>query len=229
MITVARTEETRDHLRCTLSTLASLAAESARERAASAHLRPLLATLALRGRPLAKESSHRLLWPECARRGLGLGLAVERARRQRTRRDRRVIEPGCSRVVESASSERGELEHPRQWLGAQWPGFFCWVSCAAQSRQARPEEAQEPKPATAEGCTVAMLPNSSVTQAWSEACGGVYTTPVCGAVNWESCTGIVAIGSPPPPNGAGSQRPHAVAARSAPDRWTRRLRGAASF
>ena len=37
MITVALTEETRDHLRCTLSTLASLAAESARE---SGHISP---------------------------------------------------------------------------------------------------------------------------------------------------------------------------------------------
>ena len=37
MITVALTDETRDHLRCTLSTLASLAAESARE---SGHISP---------------------------------------------------------------------------------------------------------------------------------------------------------------------------------------------
>ena len=35
----------------------------------------------------------------------------------------------------------GLLEHPRQWLGAQWRGLFPWECRAAQSRQARPEEA----------------------------------------------------------------------------------------
>ena len=140
-------------------------------RAASVNLRPLLAPLALRSgrRPLAKEGSHRLLRPECA----CLGLTVERARRQRARRDRRVVESGWSKVAESASFGGGALEHPRQWLGAQWPGFSRWVCCTAQSHQARPEEAQEPKPGTAEGCILAMLLRSSVTQAWSEACGGV--------------------------------------------------------
>jgi hypothetical protein len=84
---------------------------SLQQRAVSAHLRPLLATLALCGgrRPLAKEGSHRLLRPECAR----LGLTVERARRQRTRRDRRVIEPGWSKMVESATFERGRARRAR--------------------------------------------------------------------------------------------------------------------
>ena len=60
----------------------------------SAHLQPLLATLALRGRPLAEEGRQGLLRPERAR----LGLTVERTRRQRTRRDRCVVEPGCLMV-----------------------------------------------------------------------------------------------------------------------------------
>ena len=119
--------------------------------------------------PLAKEGSHRLLRPECA----CLGLTVERARRQRARRDRRVVEPGWSKAAESATFGGGALEHPRQWLGAQWPGFSRWECCTAESRQARPEEAQQPKPGTAEGYILAMLPSKSVTQAWSEACGGV--------------------------------------------------------
>ena len=37
----------------------------------------------------------------------------------------------------------GLLEHLRQWLGAQWPDLSPWASRAVQSRQARPEEAQE--------------------------------------------------------------------------------------
>ena len=37
----------------------------------------------------------------------------------------------------------GKLEHPRQWLGAQWVGLL--LGCrAAHSRQARPEQAQQP-------------------------------------------------------------------------------------
>ena len=47
----------------------------------------------------------------------------------------------------------GWLEHPRQWLGAQWPGLSPWMSRAARSRQAppeepRPKEAQEPSRGT---------------------------------------------------------------------------------
>ena len=37
----------------------------------------------------------------------------------------------------------GKLEHPRQWLGAQCGPASSWECRAAQSRQARPEEAQE--------------------------------------------------------------------------------------
>ena len=44
----------------------------------------------------------------------------------------------------------GSLEHPRQWLGAQWVGRILGVR-VAQSRQARPEEAQEPSWGTAKG------------------------------------------------------------------------------
>ena len=32
----------------------------------------------------------------------------------------------------------GELEHPRQLRGTQWPGLFSWEQQAAQSRQAHP-------------------------------------------------------------------------------------------
>ena len=45
----------------------------------------------------------------------------------------------------------GWLEHPRQWLGAQWPGFSPWVCRAARSHQAHPEEAQEPSWGAAKG------------------------------------------------------------------------------
>ena len=45
----------------------------------------------------------------------------------------------------------GWLKHPRQWLGAQWPGLLPWECRAAQSRQARLEEAQESSSGTAEG------------------------------------------------------------------------------
>ena len=38
----------------------------------------------------------------------------------------------------------GWLEHPRQWLGGQWPDLSPRAFRAARSRQARPEEAQEP-------------------------------------------------------------------------------------
>ena len=39
----------------------------------------------------------------------------------------------------------GALEHSRQWLGAQRPGLSRpWEHRATQSRQARPEKAQEP-------------------------------------------------------------------------------------
>ena len=45
----------------------------------------------------------------------------------------------------------GYLEHPRQWLGARWTGRpLYWEYRAAQSRQARPEEAQEPSWGTAQ-------------------------------------------------------------------------------
>ena len=45
----------------------------------------------------------------------------------------------------------GYLEHPRQWLGAQWASLLPWECRAAQSHQARPEEAQEPSWGTAKG------------------------------------------------------------------------------
>ena len=45
----------------------------------------------------------------------------------------------------------GWLEHPRRWRSAQWRGLFPWEPLAAQSRQARPEEAQELTSGTAKG------------------------------------------------------------------------------
>ena len=52
----------------------------------------------------------------------------------------------------------GSLEHPRPWLGAQWAGLSLWECRAAQSRQARPEEAQEPEPEPEPGhCREARL------------------------------------------------------------------------
>ena len=33
----------------------------------------------------------------------------------------------------------GWLQHPRRWLGAQWPGL--WLRVSTRNRQARPEEA----------------------------------------------------------------------------------------
>ena len=45
-----------------------------------------------------------------------------------------------------------EFEHPRLlWLGALLRGLSLWECRAAQSRQARPEEAQEPSSGPAEG------------------------------------------------------------------------------
>eukprot|EP00964_Phaeocystis_antarctica_P063357 scaffold38022_cov48-Phaeocystis_antarctica.AAC.3 len=38
----------------------------------------------------------------------------------------------------------GSLEHPKQWLCAQWAGLALGVPSCAQSHEARPEEVQEP-------------------------------------------------------------------------------------
>ena len=45
----------------------------------------------------------------------------------------------------------GWLEHPRQWLGALVAGPLPWECRTAQSRQARPGEAQEPSSGAARG------------------------------------------------------------------------------
>ena len=45
---------------------------------------------------------------------------------------------------EIGDSGGGWLEHPRQWLGAEWADLYPWECRVAQSRQARPKEAQEP-------------------------------------------------------------------------------------
>ena len=45
----------------------------------------------------------------------------------------------------------GQLEHPRQWLGAQWAGLSPRECRAAQSRQERPEEVQRPSWGAAKG------------------------------------------------------------------------------
>ena len=42
------------------------------------------------------------------------------------------------------------LEHPRRWQDALWSGLFLGL-CAAQRRQARPEEVTEPSSGTANG------------------------------------------------------------------------------
>ena len=51
----------------------------------------------------------------------------------------------------------GWLEQPRHWLGAQWAGLSSWECRAAQSRRARPEEAQEQSWGTAKGGTLSQL------------------------------------------------------------------------
>ncbi len=51
----------------------------------------------------------------------------------------------------------GSLEQPRQWLGAWWAGLSPWECRAAQSRQARPEEAHEPSWGTAKAGALTML------------------------------------------------------------------------
>ena len=50
--------------------------------------------------------------------------------------------PGWSTTVILAALGR-QLKHPGHWLGAQWVGFSPWECRAAQSHQARSEEAQE--------------------------------------------------------------------------------------
>eukprot|EP00964_Phaeocystis_antarctica_P100124 scaffold65821_cov25-Phaeocystis_antarctica.AAC.1 len=45
----------------------------------------------------------------------------------------------------------GALEHPRHKLGAPWPGRFAWECQAAQSDQARPEEAHAQSSGGAKG------------------------------------------------------------------------------
>ena len=52
----------------------------------------------------------------------------------------------------------GWLKHLRRRLGAQWPGLLPCVSRAAQSRQARPEEVQEPCWGAAQAGTSTLLP-----------------------------------------------------------------------
>ena len=50
-----------------------------------------------------------------------------------------------SKTYGGGKRQFGRLEHLRQWRRAQWPGgLSLWVSRAARSRRARPEEAQEP-------------------------------------------------------------------------------------
>ena len=39
----------------------------------------------------------------------------------------------------------GSLEHPRQWLGAQWAGLALGVPSYPEPREERPEEAQQPR------------------------------------------------------------------------------------
>ena len=51
----------------------------------------------------------------------------------------------------------GELEHPRQRLGAQWAGLSAWECRAAQDRQARHGEAPAPNPNRAQGGRLSML------------------------------------------------------------------------
>ena len=53
----------------------------------------------------------------------------------------------------------GQLEHPRRWPGANWRGLFPWECRAAQSRQAPPEEAQQPSWGAAKGGTLTTLPH----------------------------------------------------------------------
>eukprot|EP00964_Phaeocystis_antarctica_P100922 scaffold66460_cov35-Phaeocystis_antarctica.AAC.2 len=48
----------------------------------------------------------------------------------------------------------GWLKRSRQWLGAHSPGLSPGVSRAARSRQACPEEAQEPSWGTAKGAAL---------------------------------------------------------------------------
>ena len=45
----------------------------------------------------------------------------------------------------------GSLEQPRPWLGSQWPGPLPWECRAAQSNQARVEEAQGASWGTSKG------------------------------------------------------------------------------
>ena len=65
-------------------------------------------------------------------------------------------------VVHSRTGDSGggDLEHPRQWLGAQWPSLSPWAHCAVQSRQARPEQAQEPSSGTGKWGRLTMLPHA---------------------------------------------------------------------
>ena len=52
----------------------------------------------------------------------------------------------------------GSLEHPRQWLGAQWAGLFLGVPSRPEPPGGAPEEAQEPSWGAAKAGILSMLP-----------------------------------------------------------------------
>jgi hypothetical protein len=61
-------------------------------------------------------------------------------------------------VIESAASEAARSRTRGWWLGAQRSGLSPWECRAAQSREARREEAQEPSWGTAKATTLSVLP-----------------------------------------------------------------------
>ena len=75
--------------------------------------------------------------------GLGLDMARRRQRVQCRRRQHRFAGAYVGKSGRIGGFGGGWLEHLRQWLCAQWPDLSPWVSQAARSHQARPEEAQE--------------------------------------------------------------------------------------
>ena len=84
-------------------------------------------------------------------------------RRGPSSRSRTWMVNGCGIIGNSGG---GELEHPRQWLGAQWAGLSPWECPTASSRQGRPCEGAGAELGPSQDCRLTTLPHMAGSQTW---------------------------------------------------------------
>ncbi len=80
--------------------------------------------------------------------------------------------------MESATLEAARSRHPRQWLGAQWPGLPLLECRVAQSCQARPERAQAPSSGTAGGHRLSVLAGVGLGAPYPPSCAVIEGCPL---------------------------------------------------